>query len=171
MIILLGKAKDNFVLLDQLCQEGVKIFGIDEIENINGLKNFAKLLDSILTSPKPSSEWFDETKFKILKRVVPEAWEAFETIKNKTNIILTSYNREIFDLEYTEMLTRFKTEYTTIFKLFMKKYWSDKKIIKALYKVSDSKLDDPAIINVLTELSSINEKRRWIEENENLLKL
>lgn len=79
--------------------------------------------------------------------------------------ILSRYEKEILTIDYTSMLTRFKTDYTSIFKFFKGQYRIDKKLIRTLSIEVAKKIDDASIISLLTELRHLSELEQWLKDN------
>jgi len=66
--------------------------------------------------------------------------------------LLSEYTAEIFNIDYTTMLTRFEKDYKSIFRSFNKSYKSDKMKIQSCSK-SQNKLSDDKIKKLLHDLS------------------
>ncbi len=105
-------------LLNQLSQTGVELLGSKVLENIKDAQGLDKVLESLLSNPKPNPEWFEPDRISLLKRLLPETKKMHEDIQIGINDILSKFDRLIFDLDYSNILKRFRTEYTSILKIF-----------------------------------------------------
>jgi very-short-patch-repair endonuclease len=165
--------------LDATAKKIVSILGIGELAaDLLGLKpltdfqsvsNLVNLLDCLLANPKPTQDWFNIDRFQLVKRLYTEARKAYEEIQTETESLVGRYEKEILNMDHAAMLGRFRTEYTSILRIFKKNYRSDKKLIKSLAKNHSKKMEDSEIINVLHELKSIGEKKSWIADNHDLM--
>lgn len=164
-INLLQSSISGIEIINEVEARTKEILGIKQIENIETAISLANLMKSILTIPKPTIEWFDSSRYSIVKNVFKEAKETYKEYKDFTEKLLKEYEKEIFDIDSSEMLIRFKTEYSSFFKIFKKNYRSDKRLIKSYSKVLKKNIDDQEIINILNNLKYVKEKKLWIKEN------
>lgn len=67
------------------------------------------------------------------------------------------------------MLLRYKTEYTSFFKVFKSQYKQDKKQIQALSKTVIKKLPDEVASSLLLSLKEYHEQVAWFETNSTIL--
>ncbi|MFZ2539431.1 MAG: DUF4011 domain-containing protein, partial [Oscillospiraceae bacterium] len=158
-----------------LCTSISAIMGISQKLAINQTETYAEsillyeMLTCLLLNPKPTEEWFDPDKYKILKRLFKEAKETHLQLDADMKSVASRYNTEIFSIDYSAMLKRFKIEYTSILKVFKKNYRDDKKLIRSLANDLLKKIDDNTIIAVLNELKEIGDKKAWIQKNESMI--
>lgn len=137
------------------------------------LTNFAELNDlksTSLESVKEKILRYIDSRYSLSKMMVNENEEQCENefvvlteLVEKVNAIksnlLVEYDPEIFDLDYKEMLKRYKLEYSSVFKFFKGSYREDQKQIKFLLKNPSIKLDDVFIMNTLNKLKEIDDMR------------
>lgn len=71
--------------------------------------------------------------------------------------ILLKYDRDILNIDYKEIFKRYKSEYTSPFKMFNKNYKLDKKLFLSLKKEISKNIHDEEILNILNLLSEIDE--------------
>ncbi len=67
------------------------------------------------------------------------------------------------------MLLRYKTEYTSFFKVFKSQYKQDKKQLQALSKTVIKKLPDEVASSLLLSLKEYHEQEAWFETNSTIL--
>ncbi len=81
--------------------------------------------------------------------------------------ILSLYENDIFEVDYKEILKRYKTDYTSFTKVFKSQYKSDKKEIIACRKEIVKKITDDEILSVLNQLKKLDELKQWFIDNHN----
>jgi len=125
-------------------------------------------LDSAISNTYCYSIWSsgDFQKAQMLFDTVKQNIENILGIRNK---LLSTFERDIFNIDFRAMLSRFKTDYISFFKIFKRQYREDKKTIKGLHKQVVKKVSDDEIINVLTSLRESDESSIWLTENNQLL--
>ena len=160
---------DVFETIEKIYKTAEGLLGVNEIQVIGDVVSIKDLFERILATPKPASDWFNPERFKMAKRLFEEARKNYTDLEAETNQIISRFDAEILSLDYAPILKRFKTEYTSIFKLVKKNYWADKKIIKSLSNEIGLKIDDNGIIQILNQLKFIHDKRAWIADNEELM--
>ncbi len=123
-----------------------------------------EILNNIISEEYCYSVW-QNGEYEKAQSLYNETYQRVNTILDLRNQLLSKFEREIFEIDYKQMLSRFKVEYTSFFKIFKKQYRSDIRKIKSLYKQVVKKVNDQEIINTLTTLRSIDESNLWITEN------
>lgn len=93
-----------------------------------------------------------------------QARQKVQTISGLRENIATTFEREIFDIDYKSILNRFKTEYTSFLKVFKGQYKADKKAILGLHKQVTKKISDAEVISILTLLKQIDEASCFLQE-------
>lgn len=117
----------------------------------------------------PTEQWFDEWKRKNGEALLinyEKCQAECNTVRKK---ILDSYEKEIFDIRYDEILKKFKTDYASFTKIFNKDYKKDKKEILGLSRVIQKKISDENIVELLNQIKILNEKEQWLSENKDNL--
>lgn len=137
--------------------------------SINGLETLYALINLVLLNPRPTNSWFETSKHTAIKKLAVDAKNIHGQINELTSSIHNSFDKEIFDIEFSSMLKRFKVEYTSWYKIFKKSYRADKKQILGLMKGNNSKVDDQTIVAVLNQLKDLSDKRAWLQQNDPLL--
>ncbi|WP_025715969.1 DUF4011 domain-containing protein [Paenibacillus sp. 1-18] len=147
-----------------------EIFDISNKYTFSGLESLCTLLDHVIMNPKPTEAWFDPSKYSAVKKVYNEARNKYSQINGLIHSVTDRFDSEIFELDFHTMLRKFKVEYSSWFKVFNKNYRKDKKLIRSLYKGNSKKIDDQNIITILSELKEIQDRKSWLQENDNLLR-
>ena len=96
----------------------------------------------------------------------------FEEARQNAQVILDvrknlteTFEQEIFNIDYKAMLSRFKSEYTSFFKIFNGQYKIDKKEVQGLYRQIVKKVKDTEIISALTSLKQADDANRFLQEH------
>ena len=146
----------------------------DEINNINTKYNVIDLSDNYyntlnqLEKLKNSEDLFiklqsiDEIEQHKLLDDLRNFINSYNSIKNK---LFLDYEKEILDINYKEILKRFKSEYNSPLKIFNKNYKLDKKIFLELRKEVSKKISDNEMLNTLYLLNDIEKLKECNVDN------
>lgn len=121
--------------------------------------------NSIISNNYCYSAWSKAEGFEKITALFQLAKQNITEYNTLMNELLSVFEKEIFDIDYKGILSRFKTDYTSFFKIFNNRYKLDKKQIIVKYKEFKKKVDDATIIASLTKLRQINELASWMSEN------
>lgn len=132
--------------------------------NIYNQQTIVSLFELIRSNVILNKIWFSSNMKKVRKLVL-EAQAVTNEIKSEKEKILSDWETEIFSLDYSPILMRYKTEYTSIFKVFKGQYRQDKKKLQGLSKTVIKKLSDDIAIELLTTLKLYHDKMNWFSEN------
>lgn len=113
----------------------------------------------------PTEQWFDECKRKNGEVLLFQYEECLSECNIARKKILDSYEKEIFDIGYDEILKRFKTDYASFTRIFNKDYKKDKKEILSLSRTVQKKISDEEVMELLNQIKSLKEKEQWLCEN------
>lgn len=102
---------------------------------------------------------------KLLEEVIVQV-SHYDAIRDD---ILAEYEADIFKIDYKGILIRFRTEYTSFFKIFKRQYKQDRKNVQAHMKQMVKKIDDILIIAVANKLNDLSVIEGWFDENGSLL--
>jgi len=114
------------------------------LENIRNIIKSEYLYEKLNEYPKEEQE----KVFNALKKYLDSYNKIVEPI-------LQEYDRDILDINYKDILRRYKSEYTSPLKIFNKNYKSDKKLFVELKKEISKNITDEEILNVLNSLNEI----------------
>ena len=132
------------------------------------LANLSVLHDLIVelkTQPSCQKQWFDA---KILGSAISNISKYKELsfkINSLNSEILSNWEKEIFDIEYTDILNRFKTDYKSIFKVFNSNYRADKKAVIKHCKDPLARISDQQIVEILLKIKELNELTAELANN------
>jgi len=138
------------------------------IPNEDNYRKIAELYSIICNNYCVLPKWISCDLNKT-KEIVAETKTVCEQIESTRERVLKEWEPEIFELDYTSILARFKTEYTSFFKIFNSQYRKDKKQIQALSKSILKKLTDDVAYNLLVSVKYYNNQHSWFVEHEKTL--
>lgn len=132
------------------------------------LANLSILHDLIVelkTQPSCQKQWFDARILSSAISNISKYKELSAKINSLNSEILNTWEKEIFEIDYTEILNRFKTDYKGIFKVFNSNYRADKKTIIKHSKDPLAKISDQQIVDVLLKIKELNELTAELTNN------
>ena len=134
------------------------------------IKQYIQILRLLVKDVLPGDRWFDDQEDSIFEEnynLCIEKKKIYEQLKSEVE---KEWNKEVYNLEYGKLLTRFRSEYQGFFKILKKSYREDMKILKGLYHSSSSTLKGTdKIISMLEKLEQIKEIESWFVENNDML--
>lgn len=142
--------------------------GIKSIQTLKELISLGELISDIIENPRPTLAWFDENKEFAIDKIISDIKNTQKEIEQETNELLNKYNKDILNVDYKNMLIRFNSDYTSIFKFLKGSYGTDKKILRGFKKDPNIKLSDSDIIVLLNKILLIKEKEQWLIDNKSL---
>lgn len=141
----------------QLNLDILKMFDKDQIIDISdNIENYIK-------SDYLYNDWIANGNIDDAIELIKKLKDICINILNSKNCLSEKYEKNIFDMDYTEIELRFKSEYTNFTKRLKSSYWKDKKAFMAIRKKYDEKITDKDIINAIDVLKNIDDNRRKIE--------
>ncbi|PNT92250.1 DUF4011 domain-containing protein [Clostridium thermosuccinogenes] len=152
--------KDKLSSASEAFSDINNLLGTSFISNTYNQQITADLLVLIKDNIILPQNWFTTDIGKI-KALVNEAKATADQLKNCKEKILSEWESEILSLDYSPILLRYKTDYTSIFKVFNPQYRQDKKQIQALSKKIIKKLPDDVAVELLNSLKTYHEKTAW----------
>ena len=138
----------------------------DSLENVGVL---TELLCAIVEAPAVKAEWFDAANLERVKQMAVSARTRAEKLLETKKVLLQEWEEAALNIDADAMLLRFKTEYTSFFKIFKSAYRSDIKTIRGISKKIGAKHTDSEIISLLQYIFEIKAEIRWFSENQQLL--
>ncbi|MDF2675986.1 MAG: helicase related protein [Bacillota bacterium] len=148
-----------------------EMFELEEIKNFENLISLGKLLNLINESPRPVAAWFDSYKDSIIDKLISDIKNKLNQTEKMSNIILTKYNKDIFDVDHKGILSRFNLEYVGFKKHIKSSYKVDRKTIIACSKDQNIKLTDEEIVILLNDISVVKDNKQWLEDQDQLIKI
>ncbi len=128
-----------------------------------------KMWNEFLTDDSCYSTWNQIGDFNKIKTLFSIFKEKINELKSSRTDVLSLFEKEIFEIDYKAILSRFKTDYTSIIKIFNRQYKLDKKQVIGKYKDIAKKVNDATIVSSLLKLRQIDEIVDWMNQNSNEL--
>lgn len=163
--------KEKLTIANKAFAEINNLLGTKFISNTHSQQAITELLAIIRTNTILKKNWFSIDIDKA-RKLINEAKTMSIDLKTCKEKVLEEWEPEVLSLDYSPILLRYKTDYTSVFKVFNSQYKKDKKQIQALSKTVIKKLTDDIAINLLSSLKEINDKIAWfIDNNEELTEI
>jgi hypothetical protein len=115
----------------------------------------------------PYSKWDLEDEH--LSLLFEEAQKKSASLNYWYAEILSQFEEEIFDIDFKSIENRYKTDYTSIFKVFKKSYRDDKRAIRVNYKTSVRKVTDEMVLDIIKKLHQVSMLKKWFSRNQSKL--
>jgi len=137
------------------------------LTNSNAIQNAIEKIASII-SGAPYCNW--NIKDIRLFTIFNHAKENSAKIKELSSNLMSSFENEIFDIDFNGIYNRYKTDYTSFWKIFKKSYKNDRKIIQVHYKTIVKKISDEMVLDTVVKLREISKQKKWFSDNQFELK-
>lgn len=166
------KAEDLKKLYGVISSTGEQLtLNTDQLVTFEELKTELQKLYAIIAGNSAMSVIDTEKLLEECRKELLGAQQKADNISSMKSDLLQSFEKEIFSVNYQEMLVRYKLLYTSILKYVRSSYYTDQRQMKLLYRNVSQKLDDKTIIAALAALQDIGQIREDMGcECKNLMK-
>ena len=161
-----GQVKDFMQELYNQSKEISSTIGIKEQNSISSILNSKELIELILKNPQPIKEWFNYGKFQSLAELLEIVEQEQLILKENFKKIRVKYDDSIINIDFNEMLLRFKNDYAYLLKVIGKfnNLSNSLEINKdTLYSFADNEIEKLKEVNLLT--SKAIEVSKQLKEN------
>jgi len=141
---------------------GIELYEPSQILSAAQIMMQIEILNNRLSADYCYSIW-QNGEYKRAQALYDEAYQQVDKILSLRGYLLSKFEREILDIDFKQILSRFKTDYTSFLKILKRQYRADKRTIKNLYK-QVVKVSDQEVIETLTTLRQLEEANLWITE-------
>lgn len=165
-------SKKSYRKINELAQIQNSISPIVDIKTIESLQdaiNVEKLFSYLIKNPKPTEAWLNSENFNIIEHFFKEATEKHEKTNSIYHDIISIFEKDIFELDYKHLLTKFRTEYNSWTRIFNSEYKKDKRQIRGLAIDNKKNFSYEDILTLLRTLQIYFENKNWIFEKEEKL--
>jgi len=138
---------------------------VSEIINSESVNAEISLLQSHIECNICSKKWNTISDYDKMKVIYSEAKSNIQELNSIISKLSATFEKGIFDIDYNGIFTRYKTEYTSVFRFFKNSYKTDKKQIQGLYKIIIKKVTDEMILDSVNLLRRAEELQDWINTN------
>lgn len=129
--------------------------------------NFEKdRIKEIIKNDSLLDNWINNEKLRDAKSKYKQSKEICDIIRKLKDELFVNYNKDILLIDYKEIESRFRLEYTNFFKYFKSSYKQDKKKFLLLKNEFSKKIEDKEIIDTISLLKKIEEQNSWLEYNQ-----
>lgn len=133
---------------------------------------YIQVLNNLKKNPSPTEKWFtpvDSLRQEIIN-IILSAQKAFEGISINKDVLFQNFDKEILDVDASDLLCKFRTEYKSIFRFFKSEYKQNLKLICSYYK-GVKKISSTNIILSLEKVKQIKDNEKWLQENKDKLEI
>ncbi len=162
----LNWTQDSTEEISENYQEAVCLLGLTEGGNLSDVITVARILKTMQDAPAMDPDWFDVQKTASYIEQAEQAKRHQVACVQKRTGILENWESTVLNLDAEEMLSRFKTRYTTDF--YRKKENIDRDLnrLRVMYRYVGVYIEDTEIIDMLQSLVDMNAEKRWFADNE-----
>lgn len=150
-------------------EKGITILPLKTVDTFEDIEVFSRVASELISSPMVNRVWFDAITYSRAKQFLLEARGHAEALSEKTKIVLLEWEDTAFSIDADAMLIRFKTKYTSFFKILKSSYRFDMKTIRSVSKKVGIKIADNEAVALLQLLKDINTEKKWFSDNTQLL--
>ena len=118
---------------------------------------------------KPEEIWFDSKTLHIVRQLAETARNNQQTIDSLRQELGEVFDKEFLQIDAKGLLTRFKTDYASVFRYLKASYFRDRKSIRSLSLNPAIKLKDDQMIDGLEKVRSVQESVDWFTAHQDRL--
>ena len=142
----------------------VELSSVNILTSAKSIENELNRLTDYLANQFPYSSV--NTDFTAATGLLNDARNTARQIQELINLISAIYEDTVFHIDYNGIFTRYKTEYTSFFKIFNNNYRKDKKQVQAQFRQIVKKVSDEQVLELVTRLRKIEELRQWFSQKQ-----
>ena len=166
------RASERMELEQELCLEIAEELGVSVPGKQEEIPGFFEFLLRYQIDFKASELWFHPIDWTPEHResCIEKAEQLVESIRSCRDEILETYEPEILEIDCKEMLTRFKTDYTSCLRMFNGGFKADCNVIRAHCKVPTKKIAYETAVGVLEQLKKYHQLEAELQEFEGMFR-
>lgn len=142
-----------------------ELLGINIPKTTDELDILNKMVELLEHKLYPSIKWINIIGLEAATTLIQEVRQKQSNVKQLKKEIENEYDRKIYNVAITDILARFRTEYTSFLKIFKSSYRDDKKLIQSLRKKPSGKISDDEVVQILLKVQEYNELTDWFKKN------
>lgn len=148
------------------------VLNADLLITFEALKTEQKKLQTIIAEQSAFSAIDEKKLLEVCRKELLAAQQKTDEIHFMQSNLLQNFEKGIFDINYSEMLARYKLQYNSVLKFIKGSYHADQRKMKLLYRNIYQKIDDKIILDALTTLQDIRQTRENMDsECKNLIEV
>ncbi|MDY9920263.1 MAG: DUF4011 domain-containing protein [Synergistota bacterium] len=142
----------------------IELSSVDTLKSTKSIEYELKRLSKYVSDELPYSTINND--FTTAMTVLNDAQNAATQIHELVNLISTIYEDTVFHIDYNGIYTRYKTDYTSFFKIFNKNYKVDKKLVQGQFRQIVKRVSDKQVLELVSRLRKIEELREWFAQKQ-----
>lgn len=161
----ISSIKTYYKDISKLNNRDFKLDNLEVLNSCEGVKLEQEKLENMLRDNeifKKISNTYSYSDVIKEKNIVKDKIVEIECLKEE---ILHDFEKDIFDVDYKDLLRKYRTDFTSKFKKFNKEYKNNIKFFQSIYKVMGIKITDEVIISAIYKLQTLDEKIEWLKNN------
>ena len=161
-VLLSSRKKEIEDLYDKAC-DIAETLGIEKPSSFAHIKNISTLLNTVAASADiiPTDKWFEANSLHRIQQSLSSCKVAHEKLVLAKQTILKMCDKEIFTQDFYPMLQRFRSDYTSVIRVFKRSYWTDMRMLRH-YMSNGTNLSYKEALNLLNSLKGIVDKTKEI---------
>lgn len=142
----------------------IKLSSVNTLTSTKSIENEVKKLTEDIANRFPYSSINND--FTAAVTVLNDAQNAAIEIHELVNLISAIYEDTVFHIDYNGIYSRYKTDYTSFFKIFNRNYKIDKRLVQGQFRQIVKKVSDEQVLELVTRLCRIEELRKWFDKKQ-----
>lgn len=152
-------ASDFFLNLKLVLPQG---YEVNEIR-LRDLEGLVEALKSLTSTAGATRDWYSQQGLEEVRTLLTDIDLKRKEEKAKREAILQEFDKEVFSLDANSLLPKFRTSYSSFFRVFKSDYKQD--LNKLIGVCKKGKLSYKEALSLLTELKSISDAKSWYIDN------
>ena len=159
-----SRIKETEVLYRQAC-DIAGAFGINTPSHFTQIKRLNALSEIVATATDitPTDKWFEASSLREIKQSLAHCKSLHEDLAMEKQTLQFTCDKEIFTQDFYPMLQRFRSEYTSFFRMLRRSYREDMRTLRH-YLSNGVKLTYKDALNLLNSLKAVADKTKEIED-------
>lgn len=137
----------------------------DNLLTVSEIEKYQSMLDDFIEKRADYSAWKERDNIDQINLLYQEFSQVVNEYQTLQKEIESSFEPEIFQLDYNSIYLRFKSKYTSFGRFFNLQYYRDKKNIQGLYRETGKKLSDMEILDILGKFRRREEQENWMNKH------
>lgn len=151
------------IKLSEVCSQLVELCALDKPQTLHEASHLCSLLEVASETPFPLKSWFAPSALAELIDQAKKAQAIYSDYLEGRESLLSRYRPDIMTLNASDLLSRFETDYRSIFRIFKQQFRQDIAMLRSL-STSQRKVGYAQALEDLRCLKAIQEGDRWIAE-------
>lgn len=155
--------------LEVCSQFDMSAFQIPVVKRVLDIDENLSICKAILGEVNPCEFWLDARNREQLLLEIEDCEQHCLKIQRITYQLMEVHNDKIFQINYEDLMPKFKEDYQGFFKRFKGSYKQDRELVRQTYLAPPENLTDEEIVRVLDTLRSLQEQREVFRKKKEFL--